>query len=533
MTAGGTPSPSAEGDLARTPFAHLLVYVVQQNLSGTLVLWVDGVDSRILLQNGHPVALRLREGRPTTVRAGLLPFFPVASAPYAYYANVNLLGEGPEIVTGTVDPYSLLTAALRGDTREDAIDNVLARFGTGLVRMTPGFDLKRFELSQQERGLVEFLRAEPASIDTLIHGSGLPANTARRIVYLLLVTKAVEQFDASKVKVPVQAPPLSPPEPRQAVAPAPQAPQAQQPNAPAQQPSPGAFTPKAPVRNDLPKPPATLSANLREQWEAIVHKASAMDKQNYFEMLGIPTDAGATRARDAYFELAKKWHPDRLAPELAPLVPTAQVIFRTLSEAHDTLANDEKRAQYIRIVKDGGGTPEADRKMMAILEAAMEFQKAEVLMKRRDFEGALALVKTALALNDEDPDYHGTYGWLLFQIHQGPDAPISEILASLEKALRQNEKNDRTHFYKGMVLKRIGRGDEALRHFKTASDLNPRNTDAVREVRIASMRGKNPTPAAPSLRPGASGASMRPKPKSSPPAGGGGLFSKLLSNKKK
>jgi len=35
---GSLPEPLAQGDLARTPFAHLLLHVMRQGLTGTLVL---------------------------------------------------------------------------------------------------------------------------------------------------------------------------------------------------------------------------------------------------------------------------------------------------------------------------------------------------------------------------------------------------------------------------------------------------------------------------------------------------------------
>ena len=35
----GVPEPLAQGDLERTPFAHVLLYVQRRALEGTLVVW--------------------------------------------------------------------------------------------------------------------------------------------------------------------------------------------------------------------------------------------------------------------------------------------------------------------------------------------------------------------------------------------------------------------------------------------------------------------------------------------------------------
>ena len=49
-------------------------------------------------------------------------------------------------------------------------------------------------------------------------------------------------------------------------------------------------------------------------------------------------------------------------------------------------------------------------------------------------------------------------------------------------------KNERARFYRGMILKLLGRMGEAIRDFREVAEANPRHTDAVREVRLYSMR---------------------------------------------
>jgi hypothetical protein len=43
-------------------------------------------------------------------------------------------------------------------------------------------------------------------------------------------------------------------------------------------------------------------------------------------------------------------------------------------------------------------------------------------------------------------------------------------------------------------LKRMGRTLEALKHFKRTAEINPRHTDAQRELRLAAMRQERKTP---------------------------------------
>ncbi len=217
-------------------------------------------------------------------------------------------------------------------------------------------------------------------------------------------------------------------------------------------------------------------------------RTDSIDGENYFEMLGVPRDAPASSIQKAYFNLVKKWHPDRIPKELSELHPYVERIFRYLTRAHETLSDDEKRGPYLTTVQDGGGTPAADRQLASIVQAAMEFRKVEVLMRRREWAEALRLVDEILSVSDDDPDYHATRGWLLFQQHPTDTAMRASALASIESALELSERHDKAHYYKGMILQRAGRAREAADCFRKAAEINPKNIEAVRMVRLADMR---------------------------------------------
>src|SRR5262252_5161990 len=189
--------PVATGTLAKTPLPHLLIYLDQKQLSGTLALWPDVIEDdkrqdRILLLKGRPVAGRLIEPAKS-LREGLLKLFYRSEAPYAFY-EANLLGSGEDRLNGRVDPLSLITESLRSTAREDIVDGVLARIGPMKLRVQPTLELARFEFAPEERTLIELLMAEPASIDALCSDSGLPRARARRVIYLLLITKSVAPY---------------------------------------------------------------------------------------------------------------------------------------------------------------------------------------------------------------------------------------------------------------------------------------------------------------------------------------------------
>lgn len=467
------PEPLVQGDLARTPFAHLLMRVSQRALTGSLIIWDPDVpdgqpqQDRILFSEGLPVAAVLRESASRLDR-GLLPLFGRTEGPYAFYGDADLVGDSKQVRTGRVAVLPLIAASLRGSARDDAVDHVLSAFGDERLRLTSGVDLGSFGFLPEERGCVDLLRAEPMPLSALIEISPLDARTVRRLVYLLGLAKAVEPWDGTIDKREPRAPPAATRATKK---------ESKKPAA------------KASDTEPPPPPSSGLSSEHRELWEEVVAKTAQIETQNYFDMLGVLRDVKPESIQKAYFGLVKKWHPDRLPAELKELRPFVERIFTYLTRAQETLCDDEKRGPYLSAVLDGGGTPEADRELGTIIGAAMDFQKVEVLMRRHAWVDALELLDSILGDVDEEADYHATRGYILYQMGADDPPTRSALRASLDRAIELSENHDRAHYYLGLLLKRSGQKVKALEHFRIAAKANPKNIEAVREVRIASMRG--------------------------------------------
>ncbi len=234
--------------------------------------------------------------------------------------------------------------------------------------------------------------------------------------------------------------------------------------------------------------------------EEILSRAEAIDRQNYFEMLGLDIDATPDQASAAYLQLAKAWHPDRLPGALADVKDACARVFSHLSEANQTLTDPEKRGRYMQLLKEGGATPESQAKIAAVIGAATDFQKAEIFLRRSDLAQAEAHCRKAVEADPEQAEYHAMLAWLEAQKPNMQSGSASEgLIDRLTKALEKNPRCERAYFYRGMLHKKLNHEVEAVRDFKRASALNPRNIDAQREVRIFEMR-KGPASTPPGKR---------------------------------
>ncbi|XP_062300014.1 dnaJ homolog subfamily B member 9-like [Scomber scombrus] len=63
-------------------------------------------------------------------------------------------------------------------------------------------------------------------------------------------------------------------------------------------------------------------------------------KRDYYDILGVPKDATDRQIKKAFHKLALKYHPDRNKG------PDAEVKFREIAEAYETLSDDKRRREY-------------------------------------------------------------------------------------------------------------------------------------------------------------------------------------------
>jgi curved DNA-binding protein CbpA len=242
----------------------------------------------------------------------------------------------------------------------------------------------------------------------------------------------------------------------------------------------------------------TGTAELRLELEGLKARLGG----SHYQVLGVPPESSTQVIQNAFFGLAKKWHPDRLKSELSDLKDQATRVFARLSEASQVLSDPEKRKAYDQSLVTGDTVDEAEQ-VQRVLKATNAFQKAEVLLKRGNLAAA---EKEALLAFQNDPtqaDHVALHVWIQAQ---KPGAKMSDLMVQLDKAAKTEPNNLRVRWYRGQLLKRLGREREALHDFRFIVERDSRHTDAHREVRLYAMRRGGRPSSDPPHTPGNSGA---------------------------
>jgi tetratricopeptide (TPR) repeat protein len=530
------PAPTANGELSKTPLVHLLLYALEKKLTGSIeLLATDKRSAAIVFTNGEPAkvrtsepvaylgrvmlelgfvteeelsrslaelakakataqqlhgevlvamgvvrdaqvqaALREQVGRKLRHIAGLPP-----DTKYGYYDAYDALrGWGREPARG-VDPFPVLWGMLREFPPWDHVNAALGRIATSALRVRSAANGARLGLEGEELAAIDLLRSRPHRVSEIARAARLNERNAQLLAYLLLATKQVEVVPADKAT----APPVS------------SRPPSSRPSRPGASRRPGANL-KVPT-------PQGISPAMVTRWREILERAQTIDRTDYFSMLDVAREATRDEVESAFLELAKRWHPDRLPPELAGAREACSRVFSRMSEARATLVDDGARAKYMKLLQEGSGSPETQETVANIVDAATSFQKAEVCFKRNDMAQAEKFCRRALDLDPTQPDYHALLAWLVAMKPESQSGEATQAcIKMLDKAISLSNRCEKAYFWRGMLNKRLGKTEIALKDFKRVADMNPRNIDAVREVRLYTMRaaGRGSTPPPPPAR---------------------------------
>jgi len=121
--------------------------------------------------------------------------------------------------------------------------------------------------------------------------------------------------------------------------------------------------------------------------------------------------------------------------------------------------------------------------------AATSFEAARIQLRRGALDEAFVLAERACSAEPDQPQYRALHAWLRVQRGDLKPGPVAdEILKTLTWAARQRRTDLEIRMYRGRVLQRLGRHDEAIRDFSVVASMDEKNLEAIREVRLHRAR---------------------------------------------
>ena len=516
-----TPA-TAEGDLARTPFAHLLVYAVDRRLTGALFLCepspVDGapVEHVVRFDRGTPVKVRPGDGfsrlgqmlveggalKPETLTEalstkGLLGdvlllagcvdrdrleetcvsqfqrrmtrLFTLPSETTFRYCDghTELLDYGSE--PARADALAILWTGVKAHGgRRGVINAALARLGDLPLRLHPQATVARLGLDPDEARVIGHLQTQPEALRALAARSFLTTEMLRRLLYALVITR---QLDLGASTPPVGATDAAPRSrsttanvARVQLKPTPHRQGAAAPDAPGdgERASMSSKSTIAP-RRTIMTPLATARLQDEPTVTAMPQKATAAIRET-LKSFGV--DRTSENPRRISVEVVALDAPSRAPqpePEPEPVTTSRQPEPVTASRQPEPVAASKSTA------------PPA----LQGLSASELFDLAGARLAERNLDSAEEACVWACRAAPENQDFAVLATWIRAQ-RAGADLKLLTI--ELDELLSASPDHRNARYYRALLRKRLGDNAGAIRDLQRLRDRTPPDAEAMKAL---------------------------------------------------
>jgi tetratricopeptide (TPR) repeat protein len=154
--------------------------------------------------------------------------------------------------------------------------------------------------------------------------------------------------------------------------------------------------------------------------------------QDHYGVLGVDRTARLKHVREAYYALARRYHPDRFrSGPLSDLLPRFEEFFTLVTSAYNTLFDTTRRAEYdeqLNAAKKGDDSKDTDTGYLA----RQNFLRARALAAQRKFTEAVTFLENAISLDPRQAEYHLELGLVLSRNPRHRDEAERHLLETIE-----------------------------------------------------------------------------------------------------
>lgn len=226
---------------------------------------------------------------------------------------------------------------------------------------------------------------------------------------------------------------------------------------------------------------ATAAITERLTREEILNRVERARNSDYYGVLEIGAAAPREKIREAYYVLARQYHPDRFrSGPLKDLREQVEGYFARVTEAYNTLQDLALRAAYdeqLASERDSGTAQDT------IFLARENFRRAQELVARGRLRDAVTSIENAIKLDPRNATYRLEAGRLLGRNPRMRD----QAEAHLREATRLDPSLAAGYEELGELYARAGRHREAAELFREVLRWDP--THARASLRLAELGG--------------------------------------------
>jgi len=216
-----------------------------------------------------------------------------------------------------------------------------------------------------------------------------------------------------------------------------------------------------------------------------VHKN--LDRRNHFELLGVEVDTDAATLRQAFHQLAKRWHADNFANlDLGRRKAKLDEIFQKLNEAYDTLSDPKLKSEYMVLLRRQQEGLSTD--VHSILRAEALLDDGLMALRKKKWAEAIDQLTEARELNPDDPLYDVHLAWAMYNQKRDDEKTLNRVHELMKGAVKRQQSLPLAYQYLGQIAFNGEKYDEARRWWKKCLEWDGKNVEALRGIRLIHTR---------------------------------------------
>jgi hypothetical protein len=230
-------------------------------------------------------------------------------------------------------------------------------------------------------------------------------------------------------------------------------------------------------------PPGETPEAQLTRFQALLER---LEKATHYEALGVDRKAAtAADVKRSFVLLARDLHPDTVTdPAQDELRSIKERLFARVNEAAQVLGDDARRKEYEKELE--GDKKEVD--VGRIFDAEDKFARAEILIKARKYKEGLQVLDEAIVLNPAEAEFYAWRGYARFLLAQDRKAAFEDCASEIRKAIKMLDRCVPAYLFLGQMQKVIGDAKGASASFQKVLQLDDRNVEAQRELRMLGKR---------------------------------------------
>jgi hypothetical protein len=537
---------TAEGDLGRTPFGHLLVYALDRRLTGALFLHEpSGVVHAVQLSRGVPVKMRpgdryallgemLVEASavsPATIEQavatkGLLGDVLVLAgcvdrdilehvAEQQFIRRMVRLFRLPKETTyrycdghdelleyggepANVDPMTLLWTGMRTHGEASTMmRGTLALLGDAALRLHPLATTTRFGLTEDEERVITAMEDGPTPMSQLLARGYVSEEMLRKLCYTLLMTRQIE-LGTGTLPVGAIDPRRSTPVARMHLRPSAYRVGAAAPDPPGDgerstglgrrlgEPRAAPFG--EPLRATADAPRRASSSPAPPPAPQAAPQAMSAPSAEPGQSSPPPADDPRATLRSAAVPLLPgasfEQDPRSSDPGVAR-EPVWQEEPASPLHGGSSEGHGEVQPSLSVCVRGKPSAVSGSAAQVTVLSAPALYQLATTRLAERDFDGSLEACTMARKAAPGEPDYRALSVWIRAQM---PAADIQALTIELDELVAANDAHVAGRYFRALLRRRLGDDLGAIGDLRRVIELVPAHGDAARELALLESR---------------------------------------------